>query len=322
MRARLALTTALVASILSAAAPRVAPAASNGLAWDSVTKLMQNTDPSSLQPGSFADDFAAASAVQTPPQTGGGLYEKYKQAMAMAQSMQAMMKTGLAEKHYVAGTKERTDSLVSQTATITDCAARTITTLDLRNKTYKVESMDQPSSGSGGGGGGGVPANRDEVTHVAIAVVNQALGALQFGGRQTSGYRSNITVTETRASGETSTHQMNMTGYYSSLAHPFAQCSRFDQASRSQPNQPGAAMTGGVARLMQALASAGLDKRISITQSGPTVPLGNLSMWDAATFSMQSHGGQAAFVMERGNVRSIDANDPAFSIPSDFTKQQ
>ena len=62
----------------------------------------------------------------------------------MAQSAQQMMQTGLAEKHYVAGSKERTDEVVMQTATITDCVARTITTLNFRDKTYRVVSMDQP----------------------------------------------------------------------------------------------------------------------------------------------------------------------------------
>jgi hypothetical protein len=321
MKARHFFATALVASVAFASSPRVAPAAPNGLAWDSVIKLLQSPDPATLQPGSFADDFAAASAVQLPPATGGGLTGKWKQAMASAKGMQAMMQSGLAEKHYVAGSKERTDMLSSQTAIITDCAARTITTLDLRNKTYRVESMDQPGGSGSGGGGGGTKSSGDDMSKLAIVVANQALGALQYGGEPTKGYRSNITVTETKTSGETATQQMNLTGYYSSLPQAAAQCSRFDELSHTPAGQSGANVTGAISRLMRALASSGLDKRISITQSGPAIPFADLSMWNAMSFSMQG-GRQVTFVMERGDVRAIDANDAAFSVPSDFTKQQ
>jgi hypothetical protein len=321
MKARLVLTIALVASVAFASSAGVAPAASSGMAWDSVIKLLPNADPATLQPGSFSDDFAAASAVQLPPSTGGGLTGKWKQAMASAKGIQAMMQSGLAEKHYVAGPKERTDMLSSQTAIITDCSARTITTLDLRNKTYRVESMDQPGGSGSGGGGGGGKSSGDDMSKLAIAVANQALGALQFGGQATNGYRSNITVTETKTSGETATHQMNLTGYYSNLQQAVPQCSRFDELSHTPAGQSGANVTTAISRLMKALASSGLDKRITITQSGPAIPLADLSMWNAVSFTMQG-GRQATFVFERGDVRSIDANDPIFSVPGDFTKQQ
>ncbi|MFY9720306.1 MAG: hypothetical protein WAK16_11770 [Candidatus Cybelea sp.] len=321
MKARLVLAVALVASVAFASSPCAAPAASGGMAWDSVIKLLPNADPATVQPGSFADDFTAASAVQVPPSTGGGLTGKWKQAMASAKGMQAMMQSGLAEKHYVAGSKERTDMLSSQTAIITDCAARTITTLDLRNKTYRVESMDQPGGSGSGGGGGGGKSSGDDMGKLAIVIANQALGALQFGGQPTTGYRSNITVTETKTSGETATHQMNLTGYYSKLSQAVPQCSHFDDLSHTPAGQAGANVTAAISRLMRALASSGLDKRISITQSGPAIPLADLSMWNAVSFSMQG-GRQATFVFERGDVRSIDVNDPVFGIPSDFTKQQ
>ena len=110
-------------------------AAPNGLAWDSVTKVVTNADPSTLQPGSFDTDYAAAAAA---PPSGGGMAGQVKQ--------------GIAEQHYAAGSKDRTDNVAQQTATIVDCVARTITTLDLRRKTYNVVSMDQSASPSSGGG--------------------------------------------------------------------------------------------------------------------------------------------------------------------------
>lgn len=174
----------LIAFATLATLPLAAPASPNGLAWDSVTKIVMNAAPASLQPGSFDADFAAAASVQQPEQNGGGIFNQMKQAMAMGQSMQQMMQYGFAARHYVAGSKERTDDLALQTATIVDCAARTITTLDLRRKTYRVVSMDQSSATSSGGGGGGPQAGAtQDNTRIAISVANTALGGREVAGQ-------------------------------------------------------------------------------------------------------------------------------------------
>jgi hypothetical protein len=304
----------IAAFLLLAGLPLAGAAAPNGLAWDSVTKIAMNADSSSLQPGSFDDDFTAAAAQQSG-QTGGGIFGKMKQAMAMGQ----MMQTGFAEHHYVAGSKERTDHLATQTATIVDCVARTITTLDLRAKTYTVVSMDQPSTpGSGGGGGSSPRSGPSDNTHVSISVKNAALGPRTVAGQPTNGYRSDVTFTATDSSGESHGGSGGLLAYYSNYADPIPTCS-------SSPATPGAggpaAMMAGYSRLMRALSASGTDSRFSITQSGPRLPLGMLAMYDAFTFS----GGQAqgaTFVTERGHVRSINANDPIFSVPSDFTQHQ
>ena len=93
---------ALAAALALAAGPIAAPAASSGLAWDSVTKMSMGADPSSLQPGSFAADYsAAASGGQSSV---GGPFAH----MIPAGFMQ-MMQSGMAERHYIAASKERTD---------------------------------------------------------------------------------------------------------------------------------------------------------------------------------------------------------------------
>jgi len=74
-------------------------------------------------------------------------------------------------------------------------------------------------------------------------------------------------------------------------------------------------------KMMRELATAGLDKRFSLTQSGPALPFANFSMYQAITFSAKNGQG-AALVTERGHVHPVDANDPVFSIPSDFTREQ
>ncbi len=317
------LASAALAGLLGAASPAVAFAAPNGLAWNSVMKLAVGADPSSLQPGSFDDDYAAASATQAPAQSGGGLFGHLKAAMALGQNMQALMQNGLAQRYYVAGSKERTDDVWMQTATITDCAARTITTLNLKDKTYRDVSMDQPSGpGSGGGGNGSGGAFKDDGTKIAIAVTNRALGSRQVGGRQTSGFSSDLKMTETKPSGESHTQNATVLGYYSSLgmAHPHCPSLGSLGGAALGPGQGFAMMAEG-AKVMQALAAAGMDKRFTISQNGPTIPMGQLSMYEAITFAAEK--GQAmTFVSERGDVRGIDANDPIFSVPSDFTREQ
>jgi hypothetical protein len=322
MKTGLALTSTVVAVALFAASSPFAAAAPNGLAWDSVSKLAMSTDPSSLQPGSFDDDYSAASSAQPPASGGGGLFGQLKQSIANAQSAAQMMQTGMAQKHYVAGSKERTDLVAMQTATITDCVARTITTLNLRNKTYRVVSMDQPKVASSGGSSAGGSAPKDDGTKIAIAVANTALGARAVGGEQTNGYRSDMSFTETKPTGESHTQNANLVGYYTGFTRPFPRCSgRGPWSGDSMSPGQGMAMMAAASKLMRELASSGMDKRFSLTQSGPVLPFLNFAMYQAVTFSAKNGQG-AAFVTENGHVHSVDANDPIFSIPSDFTQER
>lgn len=317
MHARRAPIAALVLSlsiVALAGAPAPVPAADNGLAWDAVVKLLVNADAASLQPGSFDADYVAASAPAPSGGGGGGMFAKYKQAMAAAQQFGRLMKTGLAERHYVAGSKERIDHVAENSATITDCAARTITTLDLGAKTYRVESMDSESGSSGGDNAG--PGGKNDV-RVAISVQNTALGALTVGGVPTNGYRSNMTFTETNASGQSETQNGDVLGYYSTFAEPAASCARARIGPQVQG--PGMDVMAGYGRVLRALSTTN-DPHFSIKQSGPPLPIGKLTMYTALTFAMQGHN--ATFLTERGNVRPISAGDPIFSVPSGFTRQQ
>lgn len=310
--------TALSFSLLAALAPVPSPAAGSGLAWDSVSKLVVNADASSLQPGSFDSDFATASAAPPPSTGGGGFLGKYKQMMASAQNVEQMMQSGLAERHYVAGMKSRTDEVAQQTATIVDCTARTVTTLDLKAKTYKIVSMESPSdSSSGAGGNAGAGPHRDDNSKLAISVTNTALGSREVGGQSTNGFRSDAIITETDSSGQSRTLNGNLLGYYSTYADPSATCSRFGAGMAGGAR--GMEMMAGYARLMRALATSG-DPRFSVTQSGPPLPLGKLAMYSAITFTAQTR--QVTMVTERGNVRSITDSDPIFSVPSDFTAEK
>ncbi len=240
--------------------------------------------------------------------------------MSAGKSMQEMMQNGFASREYVAGSKDRIDMLAAQTAVITDCSARTITTLDFQRKTYKIVSMDQPSTSSSGGGGPSGPAGSTAPppSHVAITLTSAALGSRNVNGQATSGYRADMTIVETSANGETSTQNAKMLGYYSNIARPFASCAGATPASG---NRGIGAMMGNYAQVMRALAAAGVDSHFSVKQSGPQLPLGRLAMYDATTFVAEGRG-SITFVTERGNIRPISAGDPVFSIPAGFTQQQ
>jgi hypothetical protein len=309
---------ALSFAFLATLAPLGSSAADNGLAWDSVSKLVVNADASSLQPGSFDADYATAAAAAPPSPGGGGILGKYKQMMATAQNAQQMMQNGLAERHYVVGMKARTDQVSRQTATIVDCAARTITTLDLKAKTYKVVAMGSPSAppsneshGNSAGPEGASPSL------LAISVANTALGSREVGGQTTDGFRSDITFTETDSSGQSRTQNGNLLGYYSTYADPSTTCFSFDPGAAG--GSMGMGMMAGYAQVARVLATS-RNLGLSVKQTGPPPPFGKLAMYSAMTFAPQ--GRQVTFVTERGNVRRIADTDPIFSVPSDFTREK
>jgi hypothetical protein len=328
-RNRFACATLAAALVALALAPiGQALGADSGLAWDSVTKFSRSGDAATLQPGSFDQDYAQAAAVAPPPEsTGGGMMGKMKQAMAMAQHLQALLRNGFAERHYVAGSKERIDEVSDQKAAILDCAAGTMTTLDVRRKTYRVESLNaSPAPSSSGGATAPQPRATDDVTSIAITIANTALGAKNIGGQPTNGFSSEMSFKETNASGKAQSYNGDLVGYYSNYANPSPACEgpRPAAPGRQSPMdaaQTLTAMTAGFTRFTRALALAGADSRFSIKQSGPALPRGKFAMYQAATIGGGPEGG-ATFVSERGNLRPISADDPIFGVPSDFTRGQ
>ncbi|HZY97387.1 MAG TPA: hypothetical protein VFE35_09810 [Candidatus Cybelea sp.] len=316
---RAATLVAFIAALALASSPIGAAASSNGLAWDSVTKITINADAAALQPGSFDQDYQRAASMQAQDSSG---------MMAMAERMQAFVQNGFAERHYVAGSKERTDHVADQTATIVDCAARTITTLDLRKKTYRVASMDQPAASNPGAAnaGGSKPSTTDDRSRFAITIANKALGAREVGGQPTNGFSSDMSFTETKSSGESQSYNGDLVGYYSSYLSPAPSCSIFNVASPNRNSPPNAAgvfsmMSTGYSRFMRALSLAGKDSRFSLKQTGPALPRDKLALYEAATIGGGRAGG-GTIVIERGNVRPISDDDPVFSVPSDFTREQ
>lgn len=316
-----------VLSLVASAVP--AAAATSGIMYDSVTKFATSGD--AAQPGTFETDFQTASQpAQQPaaPPSRGGLFGGLTAAMApmMAQglAMANMMKTGLAERHYIAGQRQRVDNLAAQTATILDCQARTLATLDLKNKTYTLVSLDAPKPPPSSRGGGGPPAPQavatDDGSKIAMSIANQSLGARQIGPDTADGYKSDINMTITRPGSQSVTSQMTTTEYVIQQPDYTLTCG----AVTSNVPGPGAMVLSQYALAQRARMMN--DSRFTVTSSGPALPQGRFSVFTAVTMSGGSGGGNGgppggfASIIERGHVRTISDDDPAFTIPADFTK--
>jgi hypothetical protein len=301
-----------------------AAAASPGIAYDSVTKFAMGSDAGSTQPGSFETDFQTASQPVQQLKSGGllgGLSASLTQGMAGM----AMMRNGLAERHYIAGNKERTDNVAAQTATILDCQARTLATLNLKNKTYTLVSLDAPQQPVAGGSRGGAPQGvpTDDGSRIAINTTNQALGQRQIGPDLADGYKSNMTMTVTKGDGTSSTMQMLKTEYVINFADLTVSCPRIPQ---NIPG-PGAAAMNQYAMAQRAMTTK--NPRFTVTSSGPAIPTNRFALFTLTTMggSSASAGSGAggppggfATIMERGHERAITSDDPIFTIPPDFTR--
>lgn len=300
-----------------------ARAATSGIAFDSVQKFSMGGD-AQAQPGTFASDFAAASAPAGAPNGKRG-FLGINNVIAAASGAMAMIKTGTAEHHYVAGAKSRVDTIASGEARIVDCTARTLTTLDLKKKTYTVVSLDVPETTE-------TPAPRkrdraatpeptgtDDGTKVALAMTTKSLGARPIDGVATTGYDARMKMTTTRPSGESQSFDTAIVSYLSGYAEPRESCP--EAASRlrthAEGNESGAGMEQ-FALAMKAMKTPKGDPRFTVSNSGPTMPTGKLAMWQHMAIG---EGGGFAILIERGNVHSIAENDPIFSVPADFTKK-
>ncbi|MFY9779318.1 MAG: hypothetical protein WAJ85_02270 [Candidatus Baltobacteraceae bacterium] len=316
MRNRLALV--VVAALVGGTQFAPAGAASSGLAYDSVSKFSPGGDASSFQPGSFQSDFQKASQpVSSEGQGGafGGLAAMAGGQMAGMQSMMRMMQSGTAERHYVAGSKERTDEVAAQTARIVDCAARTLTTLDLAKRTYRVTSLDAPQQPTHGYAPGPVPT--DDGSKVSVTLTNKSLGSRTIEGLPTNGYNSNVQMTVSKPGGESHTMDMNMLAYYSAYAQPTPSCPRPTYTSFGSAGMP---MMSGYNFLERALRASNGDSRFSVNASGPSLPGGRLSLFDVVAMGGGGGRGGMVIVSERGDVHPVSDNDPIFSVPPGFTR--
>ena len=238
--------------------------------------------------------------------------------------MANVMKSGLAERHYIAGQRQRVDNLAAQTATILDCQARTLATLDLKNKTCKLVSLDAPQQPATGRGGAAPQAiATDDGSKITVAITNQALGPRQIGPDLADGYRSDISMTITRPGSQSFTTQMTTTEY---LIKPSDYTLVCGSIASNVPG-PGAAAVSQYAMAQRAMAMN--NQRFTVTNSGPALPHGRFSLFTSITMGGSgtaagsgSGGAPAGFasIIERGHQRAIVDDDPIFTILPDFNK--
>ena len=313
-------TQALIAlaAVAVLSTPHVAYAA-DGVAYDSVTKF-STSGPAS--PGDFAADFATASKPAPAPHT-GGMFGSIAALGGMVQNAMATFTNGLAERHFIAGQFRRTDEVAAGTATITDCRARTLTTLDLNKKTYRVTSLDSPPSSAAPApaapGRMGPPPTIPPDAHFDMTVTTTSLGPQTVYGMPSTGYTTHIVTTSTE-NGKTQSGEFDSTMYVS--AQPEVASGGCASGMVPSMGPPSAAMMQG---MTTALMAAHSDGRFTVHSSGPAIPSGRFSPYVAIS---PKSGGNASgspamafsMIQERANLRSISDGDPVFKVPSDFTQ--
>jgi hypothetical protein len=313
----------VILCVLALLAALPAGAATSSLAYDSVSKFLTNKPD--LEPGDFDADYATAAAVPAPTKAPGGMFGKLVQnRLAQAMGSMAEMSNGLAERVAIAGTRERTDYPSLQKADILDCTARTITELDLKNKTYTVESIDAPPPIASTASRNNAPnaIATDDGTRVAVTVVNKALGAKQVGGVATDGYTSDVTLVMTKANGDATTNTMHIKEYISKTADVQPACSPNGHGTNA--TAMGSSMLTNYTDMMHKAATA-KDSHFTYSSSGPAFPSTLLSMFEAVTFTsnggQRGGNGQITILTERANIHTVSPTDPLFSVPPDFTKK-
>lgn len=299
--------------------------AAGGLAWDQVTKFsMDGTIP---EPN-FAQDFQTASQPPEEQPQHRGMFGGIQNSINAAMGAMQMFKTGIAERHYVAGSLERVDNVAQQTATITDCNARTITYLNLAKKTYRVVSMDQPQAPQSAPQGRPQPQRerpvQDDNTRMKIAYTSQALGPKQLEGTNTDGYKATMAITVMRPGEAPQTMNTVLTEYVAGYPEPHQTC----RSPRMEMGEgPGAGPMANNMQMTQmineAMRTPSGDPRFTITSNGPALPSGRLDMFMVYQLAgQQSNGRSFATIVERGNVRQVSDTDKSiFGVPPDFTKE-
>jgi len=297
-----------------------ARAAGTGLAFDAVQRFEMG-GTAQAQPGTFAADLAAASA---PAAAAGGKrgFLGINAVIATASGAMAVVKNGVAERHYNAGAKSRVDTLATGEARIVDCAARTLTTLDLNAKTYTLVSLDAPeaveTAAARKADRAPQPRPTDDGTKVALSMTTRSLGARPIEGIPTVGYDAQMKMTTTRPTGETQTFDSSFVSYLSGYAEPRESCPEAAVRLRGRNDGSNAAAMSEFALAMKALKTPKGDPRFTVSNSGPAMPVGKLALWQRMTLGQS---GGVSIVIERGNVRTIPENDAIFNVPEGFTKR-
>jgi hypothetical protein len=222
---------------------------------------------------------------------------------------------GTAARHYVTSSKVRTDSLSTGTAKIFDCAAGTLTILDLHAKTFRLVALAaSPAPTASGTRGPGLEAAYDG-TKVSLSSDSTSLGRKRIDGVPTQGYRSVARLTVTDPGEAPPPIDVSTIQYYSAYPQPVPSCPSAAAEVEPSDEPPMTAAYRFFRATMHAFES---DPRFTLSVSGAALPSGKLSLFDVITSAATE--GTTTIVTERGNVRPVADDDPVFSVPPGFSR--
>ncbi len=288
-------TLALAGAIAALTCPWSAPAAEapGGIAYDTVWKVIL-TDKPPLRSEDFKVDF------RSNPEPSSCNVPILRRYMTMQ--------------------RERIDDVCKREATIIDCIDRTVTSLALDAKTYTVVSLDMPYD--------------DGIAEIAahvkrsglkskLVITRAALGQRKVGGYVTDVYRRNDRQT-TVSDLFTITTQETWTYYFLPTLLPRLTCTDVAAPWLSRYGSPGRYDPGFRSYFDARSAAIAMASGSQRSESGANLPPLRIALFSVGERFQRQTGVNDFnyfFEIESGNIRPIPSDDPAFTVPSEFTKQ-
>jgi hypothetical protein len=278
--------------------PLNALAEGEGFAFDQITDVFSPTTFAQCEPGDFVSEWND----YTPPGPEAGP-DASRRWQARAMSL-----FGVAERHYVSATKWRSQALGGQPDRIVDYGARTVTTIEHRSRSYRVEPLEEHPSGRN--------AYARSVLALfgssALTVSSEDIGERQVYGYPARGYRYQAKITSASDG-----HKRDWVVTVKKYLSPYPRTrSSVDGVPVIIPY--GYSSSLDMADTLILAASTG-ELGSTVTFSGPPIPL-TLSYYEAVDGLALNLSGVGARAVRRGNFRPISDDDPAFSVPSGYTR--
>lgn len=319
---------ACILAVVAGGAPHSSYAASSGVQYDQLVKLVLGSQ-ATPEAGTFEPDWQASmNAVQTAnnqPQH-HGLFGNIMNTLNQAKNAMSIFQTGMPSTEYYWNGWQRSDDLSAQTATITKPQQHQIIYLDLKNKTYRIEDTTvhpvtftpPPYERPQGPSGSPPPSPQPGKAKVRITVSTTSLGSKVVGGQQSDGYKLDFKIVSTQATGSCTngTLETAMITWDSRLPEPRL-------ATVSGPSMP---KRPAVPNPELGSFKMGCKPTITArTHMGASPPENRLAMWQlvmlnaGAQTSQGSAQGGFTTMIERGNVKTLGAGDASlFEIPAGF----
>jgi hypothetical protein len=266
--------------------------ATAGIAYDTVLKLVSTPDPP-LRAADFAADFQAG---LTPTSSC----------------------TPDLVRRYMTAERERIDEVCKQEATIVDCESRTVTALDLQHKQYSRISLDLAYDD----GIAEMRALSDKVGSTStLTIERSAHGTRKIDGAVIDEY-VNVRTQNIASSGLSLTTRDSWTYDFLPASLPQLSCIKPAAAWLSaygSPQQYAPELQPFFTDRFKKMAGP----RDLVTESGPPMPDWSIPLYGVGVHVQRQSNVPVwtqYFEMESGNVRAIQSDDPAFTVPADFTK--